>query len=302
MPSMIEAERLPDFMPKSPLVRRALSQVREVFDRLGAYSYLTSMDRSDFSYYRALYEDALRAIDGRIERGTLIPADLRDFPQVVRFKDYAIDAALFIGSFDPFQMTHLAMALRYLSSDLACAPVVFVIPEGHDNPNKPHKSDYTYRRDLVGLQLRGVFDPFIVPFDLGQGADTMEIIRRFIALFPGSTLRLSHILGSDVLPFAAALLPEDLAAWNGQAVKSGVNFSYRAFVIKRADAPDPRPVIELVRSMGLAIDLDERSIAMPSSTDFRENRAFSIAFPTESIVRHMEILFRLNLNKPWRPS
>ncbi|HAE23626.1 MAG TPA: hypothetical protein DCG47_15100 [Spirochaetaceae bacterium] len=299
---MIEAEPAPAFEAKSPLVRNALQQVGDVFDRLGAYSYLTAMDRSDFGYYRALYEEALRAIDRRIERGTLIPADLRDFPDLVRFKHYAIDAALFIGSFDPFQMTHLAMALRYLSSDLACAPVVFVIPEGHSNSYKPHKSDYAYRRDLVKLQLEGVFNPFIVPLDLGQGADTIEIVRRFIALFPGSTLRLSHILGSDVLPFAAALLPEDLVAWNGQAALSGVDFSYRAFVIKRADTPDPRPIIELVRSMGLAVDLDERSIATPSSTDFRENRAFSIVFPTESIVRHMEILFRLNLNKPWRPS
>jgi hypothetical protein len=299
---MVEVELKPAFEAKSPLVRKALEQVGDVFGRLGAYSYLTAMDRSDFGYYRALYEDALQAIDGRIERGALIPADLRDFPELVRFKDYAIDAALFIGSFDPFQMTHLAMALRYLSSDLACAPVVFVIPEGHNNPNKPLKSDYSYRRDLVGLQLKDVFDPFIVPLDLGQDADTIEIVRRFIALFPGSTLRLSHILGSDVLPYAAALLPEDLVAWKAQALESGVDFSYRAFVIQRANTPDPRPVIELVRSMGLAIDLDERSIATPSSTDFRENRAFSIVFPTESIVRHMEILFRLNLNKPWRPS
>ncbi len=299
---MIEAEQALDPMPKSPLVRRAMARVADVFDRLGAYSYLTAMDRSEFGYYRALYEDALLSIDGRIERGTLLPADLRDFPQLLRFKDYAIDAALFIGSFDPFQMTHLAMALRYLSSDLACAPVVFVIPEGHNNPSKPLKSDYAYRRDLVGMQLEGVFDPFIVPLDLGEGADTIEIVRRFIALFPGSTLRVSHILGSDVLPYAAALLPEDLVAWKAQALQSGVDFSYRAFVIQRPDTPDPRPIIELVRSMGLAIDLDERGIATPSSTDFRENRAFSIAFPTESIVRHMEILFRLNLNKPWRPA
>jgi hypothetical protein len=143
-----------------------------IFDRLDAYSYLSALDRGDFLYYRSFFANSLLDIDARIESGSLCPVDLEDFPQVVRFPGYDIKATLFIGSFDPFQMTHLATALRYLASSRAEAPVVFVVPEGHDNPQKPRRNDYRYRFELLSMRLEQVFDPLIVPLDIGGGGPT----------------------------------------------------------------------------------------------------------------------------------
>lgn len=285
--------------PRSELVTRAFERTNEIFDRLGAYSYLSALDKGDFSYFRSFYAESLLGIDDRIIRGTLVPVDLADFPQVVRFPGYAINAALYIGSFDPFQMTHLATALRYLASDAATASVVFVVPEGHDNPRKPRKSDYRYRFDLLSMQVRDVFDPLIVPLDIGEGADTIEIVRRFIAMFPGARVDMTHLLGSDVLPLAVSWLPKDLVAWRAEAEARRVAFSYRAFVVEREGEPPAASQVDTVRGLGLPIHVDDKPIGAPSSTDFRERHAFSIVFPTDSVIRHVEVLFRYNLNKPW---
>ena len=96
---------------KSPMIRRMLKRVRTEFGQLGSYPCLDEADISDFNYYRQLYEDALFTIDGRVCKGEIEPVDLKDFPQILNFPHYDIKVALFIGSFDPFQMTHLAMAL-----------------------------------------------------------------------------------------------------------------------------------------------------------------------------------------------
>lgn len=288
--------------PSSPIIRHALERTDSVFGLLSAYSYMSPVDRADFSYYRDTFRHSLKLMDKRIRSGALKPVNLKDFPLASRWPGYHIEAALFIGSFDPFQMTHLAMALRYLASDAAVAPVVFVVPEGHFNPNKPLKSEYDYRYQLMSMQLNGVFNPLVMPLDIGKNADTIEIVRRFIALFPGSTLSLSHVLGSDVLPFAAGLLPEDLGIWHTEARKRGVDFSYRAFVSSRLGAPPPEAHIQRVRSMGIDIYLDDAPIGAPSSTDFREGHTFSIVFPTQEVISHMEVLFRYNLNNPWQVS
>lgn len=285
----------------SETIAKALAEIDAIFDRLDAYSYLSALDRDDFNYYRSFYTKSLKAIDKRIGSGELVPVDLSDFPQVVRFPAYEIKAALFIGSFDPFQMTHLATALRYLASPEAEAPVVFVVPEGHDNPRKPRKNDYRYRYDLLSMQVAGVFDPLIAPLDIGEGADTIEIVRRFIALFPGARVSITHLLGSDVLPFAASLLPVDMDAWRAEAKKRRVDFSYRAFVVRRDGSPPKDADVESVRTLGLPIHVDDLPIGAPSSSDFRDRHAFSIVFPTESIIRHVEVLFRYRLNKHWRP-
>jgi len=301
MKKCAEASRVhrSDKILHSDLIGRAVERTEEIFNRLNAYSYLSDMDRDDFSYYRSFYLESLHQIDDRIHDGSLVPVDLSDFPQVVRFPDYTINAALFIGSFDPFQMTHLATALRYLASPGSAAPVVFVVPEGHVNPLKPNKSDYRYRFDLLSMQVQDVFDPFIVPLDIGEGADTIEIVRRFIALFPGARVSMTHLLGSDVLPLAVSWLPADLEAWKAEASLRRVVFSYKAFVVLRDHAPSVEPYLETVRAMGLPLLVDDKPIGAPSSSDFRENRAFSIVFPTESVIKHVEVLFRYNLNRPW---
>jgi len=283
----------------SELIRHALANTEAIFGRLDAYSYLSALDRSDFLYYHSFYTESLLEIDRRIEDDELHPVDLADFPQVIRFPAYEIKAALFIGTFDPFQMTHLAMALRYLASNQGEAPVVFVVPEGHKNPLKPDKNDYRYRFDLLSMQVKGVFDPLIVPLDIGEGADTIEIVRRFIALFPGARVSMTHLLGSDVLPFASRLMHVDMEAWTKEAQLRAVDFAYRAFVVRRDGFPALESDLSRVREMNLPIHVDDRTIGAPSSSDFRDRHSFSIVFPTETVIRHIEVLFRYNLNKPW---
>lgn len=287
--------------PRSTEVRRILTKVRNVFGSLDSYSCLDQRDKSEFTYYQNLYEDALLSIDERIQNGSLEPVNLDEFPQVLSFPRYDIHAALFIGSFDPFQMTHLAAALRYLASPESTAPIVFVVPEGNHNPEKPRRSEYRYRYQMAEWQIESVFHPLIYPLDIGDGADTIEIVRRFIARFPGSHITITHLVGSDVLPYALRLLPKDMEVWEAEAKFQRVTFQYEIFAIQRGGDDAWRKAADKARASGLTIRCDERSIGTPSSTDFRSNQAFSIVFPTKTVMRHVEVLFRYDLNKPWDP-
>lgn len=287
--------------PRSAPVRRILNRVRNVFGNLDSYSCLDQTDRGEFSYYHRLYEEALFAIDDRILSGALEPVDLEGFPQVLAFPRYEIRVALFIGSFDPFQMTHLAATLRYLACPQATAPLVFVIPEGHQAPDKPRRSEYLYRYKMITRQIQGVFQPLVYPLDIGEGADTIEIIRRFISRFPGARVSVTHLVGSDVFPYALRLLPEDMKVWRDEAKFRGVNFSYDYFVIPRGEDESWRTEVRKARAEGVDVRFDDRGIGTPSSTDFRSNQIFSIVFPTEAVMRHVEVLFRYDLNKPWKP-
>lgn len=272
-----------------------------MFGSLDTYSCLDQRDRREFSYYQDLYEEALLAIDEKILARTLEPVDLQDYPQVLAFPRYDIRAALFIGSFDPFQMTHLAAALRYLASPEASAPLVFIIPEGHDNPDKPRRSEYSYRSQMIRWQIEGVFQPLIYPLDIGRDADTIEIVRRFIARFPGARVHITHLVGSDVLPLALKWLPKDMEVWEAEAKYQGVSFRYDIFTIRRGEDESWKPAARDAWAKGVNVRYDERSIGTPSSTDFRSNQAFSIVFPTKAVMRHVEVLFRYDLNKPWDP-
>lgn len=288
-----------DSVPFSELIAGILSKTEEVFERLDAYSYMSDIDKGEFSYYRTFYREALFIIDDKIKNGLLQPVNLADFPEIIRFPDYNINAALFMGSFDPFQMTHIASALHYLASPDISTPLVFVVPEGHINPLKPKKSDYRYRLDLLSMQLAEIFHPFIVPLDIGYDADTIEIVRRYISLFPGAKIDMCHLLGSDALEVLSKLLTEDLRIWNLEAAKHGAIFSYTAFVIEREGFIATKEQVEAINKAGVAVYIDNSSIGTPSSTDFREKGAFSIVFPTSSVINHVEVLFRYNLNRPW---
>jgi hypothetical protein len=282
---------------RSPVIRRALVKTCRTFDNLEAYTCLTARDREDFLWYRDLFVKTLLAIDGRITRGELVPLDLEDFPSSLHLPNYTMRAALYIGSFDPFQMTHLAMALQYLAEPESTAPVVFVIPEGADNPDKPQKSDYQYRFDLLRMQLSDNFYPLVVPLNLGREVDTIGIVSRFIDFFPCGKVAVTHLLGSDALPTAARMLPEDLRIWRRHAKEKQVDLTYQSHIVKRMSGPEPEPWLKVLRDQGVEARLDTSAIEAPSSTDFRSNRTFSIVFPTRAVMAHMEVLFRYGLNK-----
>jgi hypothetical protein len=196
-------------------------------------------------------------------------------------------------------MTHLAMALRFLGSDASEADVVFVVPEGSPDPRKPLKTDYRFRFEILRRQIAGILEPFVIPLDIGEGADTIEIVRRLIGIHSGASLRLTHLLGSDVLPLAVGFLPDDLEAWNEAARRSKVDFELSLYVGRRDSRHPIKPYAEEVRSMGVRMVVDRDVIGTPSSTAFRKEGAISLILPTEAILSSLELFFRYGLNKPW---
>lgn len=283
----------------SPVVARLARRLGRIFDALSALPYLSEALLRDFSYYRRLFFESLERIDGKIAKGRLKPLDLRGFPQEIHYNLRDARIGVFIGSFDPFQMTHLATALRFLGSDSSEADVVFVIPEGAFDKRKPGKTEYRFRFEVLKRQIAGVLDPLIVPLDIGEGADTIEIVKRLLALHPGSSLKLTHLIGSDVLPIAVRLLPEDLREWRKTAEENGIDFHFSIHVARRTKKAVPSPLARAVRDLGVKMVVDRSLIGTPSSTAFRREGAISIVLPTEDILSRLELLFRYGMYRPW---
>ncbi len=285
--------------PQSSVVDRIAKKVRRVFAGLDSRAYLGEAERREFRYYLALFEHELARIDEKIASGRLTPVDLTGFPQVLNYPGYAARIAVFIGSFDPFQMTHLAAALRFMASDESESDLVFVVPEGSENPGKPSKTAYEFRWELLRLQIEGIFSPLVVPLDIGKGTDTIGVVERIIDLHPGARLKLTHVLGSDSLPTATRLLPLDLVAWKARAALRNVELDHGIHVELR-NAGDPvEPYAQIVRDLGSRFAVDHRVVQAPSSTDFRASRNFTIVFPTEAVLSRLELLFRYGLNQAW---
>ncbi len=284
---------------ENPEVDRVARRVRRVFSNLDSLPYVGNREREDYRYYESLLADSLTRIDCKAAAGRLRPLDLRDFPQCLRYPGYTARIGIYIGSFDPFQMTHLAMALRFLASDAAEADVVFVVPEGSCDLRKPGKTEYRFRYEILRRQLSGILEPLVVPLDIGEGADTIEIVRRLIALHPGANLRLTHIIGSDTLPVALRFLPDDLEAWAASSSLHRVALDFSIFVIRRESRKGTRPFVEAARQLGVRSVVDRMIIGAPSSTAFRSQLAITLVFPTEAVLSRLELLFRYGMHRPW---
>jgi len=282
-----------------PKVEQIARKLRKVFDSLPSVGYLGPNELADYRYYEALIAEALRGLDNKASSGAIKPLDLREYPKVLRYPQGHARVAVYIGTFDPFQLTHLTIALRLLSSPANTSDIILVVPEGSGNPDKPNKTDYGFRYQIERLQLAGLFEPFILPLDIGAGADTIEIVRRIIAMHTGMRLELTHLLGSDVLPLAAKYIDADLEVWRRQASVSGVDFAHSMYITRRNPKGRLSPYLETIRSRGVKVHLERRIVGTPSSTDFRENRAITLVLPTEAIRDKLEILFRYNMNRPW---
>jgi nicotinic acid mononucleotide adenylyltransferase len=283
----------------SPVVARIARRLDRIFDSLSSLPYLGEEVLRDFSYFRGLFFESLEHIDGKIATGRLRPLDLRGFPREIHYNLRDARIGVFIGSFDPFQMTHLATALRFLGSDSSEADVVFVIPEGAFDKRKPGKTEYRFRFEVLKRQIAGVLDPLIVPLDIGEGADTIEIVKRLLALHPGSSLKLTHLIGSDVLPIAARLLADDLAAWRKAADENGIDFHFSLHVARRTKKAVTSSLARVVRELGVRLVVDRSLIGTPSSTAFRREGAISLVLPTEDILSRLELLFRYGMYRPW---
>jgi hypothetical protein len=295
---------MPDRFPQgysisSPAVRRVARRLDKVFESLEGLPYLGVAELKDFYYFRGLFQDCLARIDRKVLAGRLCPLDLRGFPQELRYPGLSARLGIFIGSFDPFQMTHLAMALRFLASDASEADALFIVPEGSLDNRKPLKTDYRFRFEILKRQISGILEPLVAPLDIGAGADTIEIVRRLIGLHPGAALRLTHLLGSDVLPLAVALLPDDLEAWGEAAKTHRVDLDFSIHVARRDRACRLRPLADAVRSQGVRMVVDRTVIGTPSSSAFRSEGAITLILPTEAVLSRLELLFRYGMYKAW---
>ena len=282
--------------PKVDLLARRL---KRIFESLPHVGYLGREELADYAYYEMLIVEALQGIDEKAKAGLIRALDTREYPKILRYPEGVARIAVYIGSFDPFQLTHLAITLRLLASPSNNSDIVIVVPEGSANPEKPSKTDYPFRYQIARMQIAGLFEPFILPLDLGANADTIEIVRRLIAMHSGMRLELTHLIGSDALPLAAKYIEADLSVWKKQAAQSGVDYVHSVHVARRAARGSLAMDMEKIRERGVKLFLERRIVGTPSSTEFRQNRAITLVLPTEAIRDKLEILFRYNMNKPW---
>lgn len=282
-----------------PSVEAVARKLKRVFDQNASAEYFSCTEIRDYSYYEELLIQGLDGINRRITEGSLAPFDLSEYPKTIRSHNGVVRACVYIGSFDPFQLTHLSVAVRFLASSLCQSDFLIVVPEGSADPSKPLKTDYAFRLSIARMQIEGIFDPFIKVLDLGTGADTIEIVRRFIAMHRGLTLELTHLIGSDVLPVAARYIALDMRRWRDEARESGVRYTHRVHVVQRGDSGDEPKHRADFEAESVPLVLDPSIVATPSSTDFRTHRAFTIVLPTSSIRDKMEVIFRYHMHKSW---
>jgi nicotinic acid mononucleotide adenylyltransferase len=297
-----EASRYPCLWPtkfSNPKVDLLARRLKRIFESLPHVGYLGSEELADYAYYEMLIVEALQAIDEKARAGLVRALDTREYPKILRYPEGVARVAVYIGTFDPFQLTHLTIALRLLASASNSSDIVIVVPEGSVNPDKPSRTDYPFRYQIARMQIAGLFEPFIIPLDLGANADTIEIVRRLIAMHSGMRLELTHLIGSDALPLAAKFIEEDLAVWKRQAAQSGVDYVHSVHVTRRTASGSLVEDMGKIRDRGVNLYLERRVVGTPSSTDFRQNRAITLVLPTEAIRDKLEILFRYNMNKPW---
>jgi hypothetical protein len=283
----------------SPVAQGVARRLDQVFDSLERLSYLGKAELQDYRRFRELFGESLDRIDRKIEDGRLKPVELSGLPLEIRYPGPTPRVGVFIGSFDPFQMTHIAAALRFLGSDESEADILFVVPDGSLDNRKPQKTDYRFRLELLKLQVSGILEPLIVPLDIGEGADTIGIMSRLISLHSGARLRLTHLLGSDVLPMAVSLLPQDLEAWSRAAAAASVELDFSLHVVRRELGASLQPYADAALLLGLRMAIDRDPLGTPSSTAFRTEGAFTLVLPTEAFLSRLELLFRYGMSRPW---
>ena len=307
---------------KTSAARRVARRIDEVFSSLEHLPFLRPKDRKEFRYFRRLFRVSCLEIDRRVEAGELHPWSKNSVemlnvavaerfprgksgnepagpPRCVAIPGDTLRVGVFIGSFDPFQMTHLETALRFLGRGERPADIVLVVPEGSYSSLKPGRSDYGYRFDILRRQAAEAFRPFIVPLDIGEGQDTIGVVRRLLSLFRDRKLVLTHVLGSDVFPLAVRWYPTDLEAWIPTARKQDVSLDFGAFVVKREKGDRIADSAKAARELGIPVQVDPKPIGTPSSTALRERGVFTIVFPTEAVLEKLEVVFRYGMHRHW---
>jgi len=135
--------------------------------------------------------------------------------------------------------------------------------------------------------------------DLGRQADTIEIVRRFIAMHSGLRLELTHLIGSDVAPIAARFIAQDMAVWRKEAAESHVDYQHTTHIVQRSDESITAECQQAFAQEDVRVVVDPTVIRTPSSTDFRTRQAYTIVLPTRAIQDKMEIIFRYHMHRTW---
>ena len=295
---------------RSPRRREAhLPTPGTLFDSLEACPTWASPSSGTFTI-SAPSSRTLARIDRKVREGRLVPLDLRGFPQELRYPGLSARVGIFIGSFDPFQMTHLAMALRFLASDASEADALFIVPKARSIPGSPSRPITASASRYSSASLPASSSPFRAPgYRRGRGHHRDR--QRLIGLHPGASLRLTHLLGSDVLPMAAALLPDDLEAW-GEAAADTASTSTspstsRAATGEAACAPSPRRYGASASgwsSTGRDRDALEHGLPFRGSDHSRpSHRGRPLQARAPLSLRHVPVLVRreLDIPRPRRP-
>jgi hypothetical protein len=98
----------------------------------------------------------------------------------------------------------------------------------------------------------------------------------------------------------AKYLHIDLERWRRCSTLHDVELDYSVFALRRSRFGSQSASLAEIRKAKIPVDMEMRSIGTPSSTDFRSERAITIAFPTDAMLSRLEILFRYSMNRPWR--
>lgn len=210
-----------------------------------------------------------------------------------------------IGTFDPFHMAHLELALAHLAHPETRSDYVYVIPlpdsENEKNPAKPHKNSFNYRSFLIKLQLK-LFSLFVRYSDIGRLRNTLEIMKQIIRSNPNSDLEITQILGSDsvLMDFGNGKkfgdkLNEELKELMPFASKWNVKLTYNIHIVEREDAELPSNFAEeyhIPKNVTIWKDL----INGTSASSFRAGKEMGIFYPTKEMLKLFEALFRF---KKW---
>jgi len=273
-----------------PSVEAVGRKLKRIFDQNASTEYFSREEIRDYSYYENLLIQGLEGIDRRMESGALSPRNCRTTRESFAPTTAKVRACIYIGSFDPFQLTHLAVAVRFLASELSNSTLSLWC-RGLPDPAKPLKTDYAFAFRLPNCRSRHLrpLHQGARPRHAGRYDRDCEEVHRD-AQRAHARIDASHRVGRPA--GRRALYCAGHVDWRKEAQESGVHYLHSTHVVQRGEEAVDPSYFDAIKNEGANAVLDTSIVATPSSTDFRTRQAFTIVLPTSSIRDKMEIIFR----------
>jgi nicotinic acid mononucleotide adenylyltransferase len=278
-------------------------RIQDRFERLDRYDYLRESHIRDFQQF---LPELLGLIDRIIEKNekkpmrSLLYPD--DFPnKKADFENKEINVGLLMGSFSPFHLGHLINALRHLANPETRSDVVLIVPnqdaELEQDPLKPHKIPFRYRWKWLEQQTRD-FAKLFRMWNAGKTRDTRLVVEKLIKQHPGYTIRLSQLMGSDVLPRVAELIKADFQKWQEVATLYGTRFEYTLHINERLGyeiSPEQLKNYRFPPGINVLFTRKGETRHAPSSSRFLTGREVSIFYPDTEFMRDFAFAFIFNM-------